>query len=978
MINYNSEQLSAIKHDPSPLLILAGAGTGKTTTIVARIAELISKKNIKPQEILVLTYTVKAAENFKERLSNIVGSEIDSLQSYNYHAFAKLVSMEFYRELGYSNEPELITDSDIYFLIRKHIDTVNLLSVIFKRDPIEAIKSMKSFFDRVRDDLVSYDELVRQLSNLEKTLDLENEDAVEYYNQLKDIINIYPLFQDWKRNINQLDFGDMILNLWNLVNNNKQVLQKLRKRYRHIVIDEFQDNNYALSKIIAKIASPYNSITVVGDDDQSIYSFRGANIYNIYDFKNKYQNVNNYKEIALMENYRSRQPILDIGNSLISKNSNRIDKGKLFSNIEGDEMPTLYIGDKESQMGFISDKIYWYINNQRGLGSIAILCRSHSQCESLRSYLTTRGIPVNYSNDKLFEKPVIKNIVSWINLILESDIEYQSLIRIIGNRFGNKRASLLSSDLVYNRQGSLLDAVNDQIDQEDIKEFCLKINDFKKKVRYKSAQEFIWEVLCFSNLYRTSDDLVVKSINQFRSFVKSYINIYNTGSLNDLCSYININYDVNALYLESGDDLSIASVQLMTAHNAKGKEFDTVFLPFLSSGSFPMNYKKAKTVDSLPNNWKKWGSFSQDDKLLHIEEERRLFYVAITRAKNNLYLFTTDKRRSKFLSEIDVKLYHKEDILIEAKENSDKNKKDIIFKRLYKNLINENFADARKSIDDIEVLSKLEKGLIESDEFSRIELDAPSVLSKPVLSSSSIETYKECPLKFKYQSIDRIEGKSRKPFFSLGNTIHNVLELFHSEKKSTLDDLMELLDKNWDSYGYEFEVEEKQYLEDAKDMITKYYNYIKDKDDNVFSTEDDFSFELSNCTIKGRCDRIDVTKDNGVRVVDYKTSKKKMTEKEALKSVQLAIYAMYVKLSDLKNNDGRQLGSLPEKLIYLFLRFDEPEVSIQYSNDQLEEFREEIESIASRILSKDFNPVKGYHCRYCDYKDLICSEWNKD
>ena len=137
--------------------------------------------------------------------------------------------MEFYSELGYSNEPELITDSDIYFLIRKHIDTVNLLSVIFKRDPIEAIKSMKSFFDRVRDDLVSYDELVRQLSNLEKTLDLENEDAVEYYNQLKDIINIYPLFQDWKRNINQLDFGDMILNLWNLVNDNKQVLQKLRK-----------------------------------------------------------------------------------------------------------------------------------------------------------------------------------------------------------------------------------------------------------------------------------------------------------------------------------------------------------------------------------------------------------------------------------------------------------------------------------------------------------------------------------------------------------------------------------------------------------------------------------------------------------------------------------------------------------------------------------------------------------------------------
>ena len=269
------------------------------------------------------------------------------------------------------------------------------------------------------------------------------------------------------------------------------------------------------------------------------------------------------------------------------------------------------------------------------------------------------------------------------------------------------------------------------------------------------------------------------------------------------------------------------------------------------------------------------------------------------------------------------------------------------------------------------------KGLIRLEGEAQISVEIPSVLSKPVLSSSSIETYKDCPLKYKYQDIDRIEGKTRKPFFSLGNTVHTVLELFHSEKKSTLDDLMELLDKNWDSYGYEFETEEKQYMEDAKDMIGKYYNYIKNKDDNVFSTEDDFSFELSNCTIKGRCDRIDVTKDNGVRVIDYKTSKKKMTEKEALKSVQLAIYAMYVKLSSLKGDDGRQLGSLPEKLIYLFLRFDDPEVSIQYTNEQLEEFKVEIESIASKILSKDFTPIKGFHCRYCDYKNLICSEWNE-
>lgn len=161
-------------------------------------------------------------------------------------------------------------------------------------------------------------------------------------------------------------------------------------------------------------------------------------------------------------------------------------------------------------------------------------------------------------------------------------------------------------------------------------------------------------------------------------------------------------------------------------------------------------------------------------------------------------------------------------------------------------------------------------------------------------------------------------------------------------------------------------------------MLEKYYNYIKNKDVNVFSTEEAFSFELSNCTIKGRCDRIDVTNDNKISVFDYKTSKNKINEKDAIKSIQLAIYAIYVRISKLTKEDGRKLGSLPEKLTYLFLRFDEPEVTIQFDNSQLDEIKKYIESIASKILMKKFNPIKGFHCNHCDYKNLICTEWNND
>ena len=980
MIKYNSEQLLAIKHDSAPLLILAGAGTGKTTTIIARIAELILRKNIKSSEILVLTYTVKAAENFKDRLVDIIGEKKDGLQSHNYHAFSKMISMEFYHELGYTKKPELITDSDIYYLLSKHIDTINLSSITYKRNPVEAMKSMKFFFDRLRDELIDHSDLVNKLRSYKNDIDDNDIDAVERYNQLKDSIKIYPLFQKWKQDNNQLDFGDMILNVWNLINTNFNVLQKLRRRYKHIVIDEFQDNNYALSKIITKIAYPNNSITVVGDDDQSIYSFRGANVYNIYDFKNKYEKIKNYKKIALMKNYRSNQFILNIANSVIEKNSNRLDKGRLSSNIKGKNVPKLFIGDKDSQINLICQKIINYINDFSNLNEIAILCRTNIQCKKMKSILSSKGIPVNYRNDKLFEQPVIKNLVSWVNFILETDIEYQSMIRVISSEFGAQRASLLSSEINYFREKSLLDTLIYQTNHEDIKKFCLKIKDFKDEIRYKSTQEFIWEVICFSGYYRIIDDSNIRTINKFRSFVRSFLNTYRKINHLDLCNYININCNVNDIYVELENDLVIPAVELMTVHDSKGKEFDTVFLPFLSSNSFPMNFKRGKTITSLPINWKKWTSLSKDDKILHIEEERRLFYVAITRAKNNLYLFTTEKRRSKFILEINPKLYYVENILINDMKNKNENEKEkeTAFENLYNNLINENFIKAHEAINSIERISKNEKNLYSINEDINLKTYVPRVLTKPALSSSSIETYIECPLKYKYQKIDKIEGKSKKPFFSLGNTIHKVLELFHSEGKKTFEEIMSLLKDNWDSYGYEFEIEEKQYFEDAKVMIEKYFNYIKDKDINVFSTEDAFSFELSNCTIKGRCDRIDVTDDNKISVFDYKTSKNKINEKDAIKSIQLAIYAMYVRFSNDIKDDGRRLGRLPEKLSYLFLRFDEPEVTISFENSQLDEIKKYIESIASKILMKKFDPIKGFHCNYCDYKSLICTEWNND
>ena len=523
---------------------------------------------------------------------------------------------------------------------------------------------------------------------------------------------------------------------------------------------------------------------------------------------------------------------------------------------------------------------------------------------------------------------------------------------------------------------NFLNNIIEQISYKDVKIFCIQIQNFKKEVKNNNAQKFLWKLLCFTKLYKQSNNKEIQAINQFRSFVKSYINIYNTYDLKSLCYYININYEVNTLIFNNINKLNIQSIQLMTVHNAKGKEFKTVFLPFMTSGSFPMNYKKSKTIKNIPKSWLNWSSLKMDNRTMYINEERRLFYVAVTRAKKQLYFLTTEKRRSNFLSEIDTKLYKKENIPISNKKKIHRIDKSLIYKKLYTHLSDENYIEAHNTIDEIDKISKIEKGLIKIENNNNLKDIVPGVFKKPNLSSSSIETYNNCPLKFKYKYIDKIEEKDRKPFFSLGNTLHKVLELYHSGKNKSIDKLFELLKLNWDSYGYEFEMEEQQYLEDANEMLNKYFNYMKDKKDFVFSTEENFTFELSNCNIKGRCDRIDVTNDNKIKIIDYKTSKKKISTKEALSSIQLGIYAMYVKKTDLKNKDGRKLGNLPDELIYLFLRFDDPEVSIHFTNEQILEFEYKIESIATKILSKQFDPIKGYHCNFCDYKDLICTVWN--
>ena len=331
-------QESAIIHRPAPLMILAGAGTGKTTTLIHRIIYLIQHHKADPQSILAITYTEKAARELKERIVSVIGQRAEKMTVSTFHAFCFNMVKDF-KQSG--SNPILMEESEAAFLLLNRFNDLGpFQSREFPRDPARAVtESFIPFFNRTRDELIE---------PYEKASDLDSQDA-EICAQLSDLKRIYPIFQQWKKEMKVVDYGDMILTAFGFLNSDLSILQKVQEQFQHIIIDEFQDNNFALNAVSSLIAKRHQQITVVGDEDQVIYSFRGASIHNIHLFREHYKGHPNYLEIALEENFRSNQEILDVANASIKNNVDRVEKS--LQSFEGkiDQKPILYYCEKTEQ-----------------------------------------------------------------------------------------------------------------------------------------------------------------------------------------------------------------------------------------------------------------------------------------------------------------------------------------------------------------------------------------------------------------------------------------------------------------------------------------------------------------------------------------------------------------------------------------------------------------------------------------------------
>lgn len=633
--NLNKEQIEAVKHIDGPLLVLAGAGSGKTKVLTTRIAYLISL-GVSPDNILAITFTNKAAGEMKERISKLVGFSSKFMQISTFHSFGLKIVKENYEYLGYDKNFVIFDADDTLTIIKKILKDKNLDPDKFNP------RAIRSQISKLKNDLIDSKKYSSfSLTEFEKV-----------------VLEVYKKYESELIKNNSLDFDDLLILPIKLFEKRKDLLLMYQERYKYILIDEYQDTNEAQYKLTKLLASKYKNICCVGDADQAIYGFRGANYKNILNFESDYKNA---LVIKLEENYRSSKTILDAANSVIKNNKNRKSKN-LYSNLGiGDKITYYRANSGLDEVKYVVNKIKELKDNLVSLSDIVVLYRTNAQSRVFEDGLMKSGIPYKIVGGlNFYSRMEIKNLLAYLRLICNSNdnVSLERIINVPRRGIGTKTISNLY-DKSYLFNVSLYDAIDSG------KELVFKnmIEELKSIKDTMSLVEFIDLVLDKSGLRKElveektlEADIRLENLEEFKSVAKSFEDEMGVVSLDDFLLNVSLITDNNDLKEDNN------AVSLMTIHAVKGLEFDYVFVVGLEEGLFPHQ-------NSM---------FSEDE----LEEERRLCYVAITRCKKKLYLSNARMRLmygseqvypiSRFINEIDANLLENESKVVKYDE---KNKK---------------------------------------------------------------------------------------------------------------------------------------------------------------------------------------------------------------------------------------------------------------------------------------------------------------
>jgi DNA helicase-2/ATP-dependent DNA helicase PcrA len=965
LADLTARQRRAVTHGEGPLLIVAGAGTGKTTVITRRIAWLIAEKRAKPSEILALTFTERAAAQMVERVDRLVPYGHNDAVISTFHAFGDRLLRDHALEVGLSDRSTVLSRAEQIILLREHLFDLPLDRFRPLGDPTRFLSALVTLIGRLRDEEIgpeAYQAAARRLAGRAAAAPDDAALADEAARHAE-LAACYAAYERLMRATDRFDFGDQVGLALRLLREQPAVLAAERARFRYVLVDEFQDTNHAQWELVRLLVEPHGNVTVVGDDDQSIYRFRGAALGNILGFRAAYRRA---RSVVLVDNFRSRQVILGAAHRLIQHNDparlearEGIDKTlrarARFTRPEPSagaiELLSFATGSDEADA--VAERIAAAIRGGRRAGDHAILVRGNRDADPFLRSLNMARIPWRFSGTAgLYRQPEVRVLISFLRVVNDPEDSVSCYDLATSEIFGLSAADVtLALNRASRRRMSLVAALREAAANPQDAPFSLRslevvqrlmgtIDQHRSMSAERSCGELLYHFINASGwLARLAREARDTGDERLANVARFFEIVRRQGSLlrDDRLPFLAAQLDT---LIETGDDPSTAdaepdegdAVHVLTYHKAKGLEFPVVVMTGLVDEGFPTRERR----DALepPAELLRDAELESDH---HLAEERRLFYVGMTRAREELvfswaqdYGGRRTRRVSQFVSE--------------ALELVPATPLELLKPSL------------------VEQLARHERPALQPAPPPRSVGDRPLMLSY-----GQVNDYLDCPAKYRYAHVVRIPTPASHAMV-YGRALHAAVQAFHRRQMAGvtmgLDQLHAALDASWESVGFLTRQHEEARHAAARDALTRFWEAQQRDPARPSAVEQEFAVSFGPDRIRGRYDRVDVDADGRVTITDYKSSDVRdpaTAARRSRDSLQLSIYALAYEA---------QHGRLPDQLALHFLESGLTGSS-QPSERRLERAQEQIAAVADGIRGGRFTATPGaMRCGYCPFREI--------
>jgi DNA helicase-2/ATP-dependent DNA helicase PcrA len=959
----DDRQREAIEHVNGPMLVVAGAGTGKTSVLVNRIARLVKDGHAKPEEILALTYTKNSAAELGDRVRSLVGGSGVNTATFHDYCFGLLNSAD----KGFG----VLDETDLWIYLRRRLRELHLEYFVRAANVGEFLRDLLTFVSRCHDELVTpekYEQYVAKLESGQVAIPRVSKSSheisdAEVLGRCREIARVFASTERWLREENLGTFSHMITRALTLLETDPAVLADARARARFILVDEFQDVNFAQVKVLSTLAGgpsagAEGNIFAVGDPDQAIYRFRGASsaAFDLF-----YRQFPAARRVVLGVNRRSRTPILRCAFVLIEKNPPAF-AGKHSPAASYQRTPLLSARDQGAGVGTLSPaapvEAISFVRRESEAADVVetikslrqrlrcrwrdfgVLYRLNSHRDELVRELMDARVPFIIENMDVSDTPEVRDLFACLSAVVTEGDDV-SLFRVAALPQFKVDPELLRATTRAlarkSREGKVVSLASVLADMDEGPKILAVIAAAREQiVRTQAKGRRALEIVARRFQLDADSPILAAALKFAEAWQGKKIN--KTTELAEFLGYMD-------LFREAGGVIPLESsthedaVRLMTAHLAKGLEFPHVFIVRATNGSFPMSYRE--TLVEFPNDLRDPDSAGEGEpKTLHNEDERRLFYVAMTRARDTLHIYGKQGTGKK-----------------------DPTPPGPIRELLLENSLRGALVPRTAVGAPAELFAEGSLGYAEPSRLANW-LDLPATEGLQLqLSASAVDTYERCPLRFKFERDWRLASKPAAAM-QYGASMHRVLRTYYDAlragrplgEQQLIDDFRNDLASAGIQDQYQHELYEKQGVGQLKDFFAATQ---RSDPPEVLHTEEWFEIKLGDTRLTGRIDRVDRASDGGVVVVDYKTGKAR-DQDDADDSLQLSIYALAAR---------EKWGYEVRSLVFYNLEENVPVATVR-SDAELRGACDRVAAAAERIAAGDFKAKVDFHCSFCSFRNL--------